>query len=133
RVWEFPSGKPIRHFGLEENDAFSTQDSGRYFPNGRPVALSKDGKFVACLFDGHGVRLYEVATGKELPALRSAAADEDRPYGPVVAIDFAPDGKTLATLDFDGTVRVWDWARTEQLRSFRGTGLPDSVRGYARL
>ena len=34
RVWEFPSGKPIRHFGLEENDALATHASDGY---GRPA------------------------------------------------------------------------------------------------
>src|SRR5439155_24574570 len=109
------------------------QDSPTYHPGGRPVALSPDGRIVACVFDGHGVRLYEVNSGKELPALESFAQAADRPSGSVVTMDFAPDGKTLATLDFEGTIRIWDWERAKELRSFHATGPADRFKGHARL
>src|SRR5262249_47039472 len=72
RVWEYPSGKEIRHFGQDATDepAMPGQRIVFYRGNGLPVAVSKDGKTVACDFDGSGLRLYEVATGKELPALQ---------------------------------------------------------------
>src|SRR5438874_6170998 len=42
RVWEFPSGKEIRHFGLEETDDPSTSEGRhvRYYRDGLPVAVT---------------------------------------------------------------------------------------------
>src|SRR4029079_8803586 len=39
------------------------------------------------------------------------------------AVQFAPDGKTLATASFDGTVRLWDVARGTQTAELRGHNL----------
>jgi Tol biopolymer transport system component/biopolymer transport protein ExbD len=73
------------------------------------VAYSPDGKTLATTLFGDGiVRLWDVATQKEVRLLRSPevrALDQQ-----VEQIAFSPDGKTLATASRDGSVRLWDVA-----------------------
>jgi WD40 repeat protein len=122
RVWEFPSGKEIRRFGLEELDEASMTINGQrviyYRPNGLPASLTKDGKHIACDLDG-ALRVYEVETGKELPPVKRNNKFGGNFAG---ALEFSPDGKELATLDYDGTVRVYDWVNNKEIRSFGGPG-----------
>src|SRR5207244_2466193 len=70
------------------------------------AAVTQDGKTAACDFDGQGVRLFEIATGRALPSL---------PAAELVALAFSPDGKHLATLHAGGVVRIWDWAAAKQV------------------
>src|SRR5207248_1773715 len=65
-----------------------------------PVALSPDGKRLAWGVGG-AVRLWDVAAHKELTRTKDTGAA-------VVALAFAADSRTLASLESDGTVRLWD-------------------------
>ncbi|HEV3259806.1 MAG TPA: hypothetical protein VG013_23260 [Gemmataceae bacterium] len=65
-----------------------------------PIAFSPDGKAIA-LGSGNCVRLWEVATGKELRRLKG---HEDE----VSSLAFSPDGKTLASGSWDRTVCFWE-------------------------
>jgi hypothetical protein len=64
------------------------------------LAWSPDGRVLARA-EGARVRLWDVAAGEELGKLEGHLND-------VVAVAFAPDGRTLATGSFDATVLVWD-------------------------
>jgi WD40 repeat protein len=44
--------------------------------------------------------------------------------GWVGAVAFLPDGKTLASASADGTIKFWDAARGELLRTWKGNGEP---------
>jgi RNA polymerase sigma factor (sigma-70 family) len=67
----------------------------------RSVAFSPDQKTLASAGDDKMIRLWDVATGKELQ--RFLGHDNW-----VYAIAFSPDGKMLASGSVDHTIRLWD-------------------------
>jgi WD40 repeat protein len=72
-------------------------------------ALSLDGRVLATADDGGAVRLWDVATRKQIGAMISTDANG------VSGLAFNPDGRILATSDGDGTVRLWDVAANPQI------------------
>src|SRR6266536_5746434 len=60
--------------------------------------------------------------GDVLPAdaVARAGTVRWRHGGPVLALAFAPDGKSLASVSGDGTPRLWEAATGEELRRFLG-------------
>jgi WD40 repeat protein len=83
------------------------------------VAFSPDGSTLAFGGDYGTVRLWDVATGRELRHMEGHA---DR----VLSVAFSPDGLTLASGADDGTVRLWDVATGRELQrieeSYRAIG-----------
>jgi RNA polymerase sigma factor (sigma-70 family) len=67
------------------------------------LTYSPDGRFLA-LSNGRAVRLWDVAARKELRRFQGHGGD-------IVALAYAPDGKTLVTGGTDGTGLVWDVSR----------------------
>jgi WD40 repeat protein len=67
------------------------------------VAFSPDSKTLATGNDAGTVRLWDVATHRQITALTG-------PVGPITSVAFSPDGTTLASASPDHTVRVWDLA-----------------------
>jgi WD40 repeat protein len=81
-----------------ERRAFDTMPLG----NTRMWRLSPDGKTVMMGTDGAAVRLWDVATGKELPCLEGHT-------GQARSCAFGRDGKTVLTGGNDPFVVVWNW------------------------
>jgi WD40 repeat protein len=77
------------------------------------VAFSPDGKTIATASADKTVKLWDVATGKELATLE---AHEDI----VSSVAFSKDGAQLATGSFDGTAKVWNTADRKLVHTFRG-------------
>src|SRR5262249_21954154 len=100
RVWEVPTGQPLKTL---LHDSYTA------------LALAPDGKtFVAArggILDRATVQRYETATGKPLKETATALPLEDSfapTTGPVAAIAFSPDGRLLLAGSADGAVRLWD-------------------------
>jgi WD40 repeat protein len=98
KLWAVPGGQLLRELGIRGGSGFS-------------AAFSPDGKVVAIGHDG--ASLYAVATGKET---RRTAGDKSW----ISALAFSPDGRTLASADGDGCVRVWESSTAKERRKFVG-------------
>jgi WD40 repeat protein/serine/threonine protein kinase len=117
-----PDGKLLAagSFGGEEVRVWELASRRQVAPpiSGHHVQFSPDGKWLAAASDD-AVRLWEVATWHEAAAL---IGQQTR----VSCLAFAPDGKTLATGDWDGMLRLWDLAGKREIAKRRGhtSGVP---------
>jgi RNA polymerase sigma factor (sigma-70 family) len=116
RVWEYPTGKPIRRIDLyPDNGRTLTPDFrvNHFFA----AALSPDGKTIATAvnYAGH-FQVHDLASGQRLaeifPKGRTGA----------VAMSFSADGRRLAFLGHDGTAEVWAWPERKQVSAFEVPG-----------
>jgi RNA polymerase sigma factor (sigma-70 family) len=90
RLWNLATGREVHHFGGKQK-SFVTW-----------VALTPDGKTLATLHqDEKALRLWDVATGRERHHLVG------HPYA-IASIAIAPDGHTLASGGYDGTLYLWE-------------------------
>jgi WD40 repeat protein len=101
---DFIKGDVIRKFEFDSKQVWS-------------VAFSPDGtKFIASCGSGstdeesNQIRVWDVATGREIHRLTGHTRD-------VRWVTFSPNGQTIASAGFDGTVRLWDVAGGKQIRS----------------
>src|SRR5262249_43215548 len=96
RFWDAATGRPRPGFDNLRGDF-------------RGLAVSHDGSTVAVCDGNAALRLFHLATGKEICQLRG------HKYA-VFALDFAPDGKTRASAGPDDTIRLWDVATGKEIR-----------------
>jgi WD40 repeat protein len=111
-VWELATGKALGPFGARPLHSVRT-------------ALSPDGRILALVHDGGRspaeeprsaqVQLWDVATAQELRQLEVGG-----PRAEIVALAFAPDGKTLAIANGRSTFHLFDIATGKERRRFAG-------------
>lgn len=73
------------------------------------IAFSPDGKTLVSASWDRTVRLWDVATGKEMRAFIGHQAQ-------VECVAFSPDGKQIASAGWDRTLRLWDVATGKEIR-----------------
>jgi WD40 repeat protein len=77
---------------------------------GTAVAFTPDGKKLATAARDRTVRLWDVATGKEVSTLTGHKF-------PIKALAISPDGKYLASGDVQAVIRIWDLAGGKELHA----------------
>jgi WD40 repeat protein len=97
----------------------------RYYPNHGPTAAAPDGK-VWAEGNGDGFELYEAGADHPFAHFTGHA-------GGVTALEFAPDGRTLATGSWDTTVLLWDVARVRLIGHWAGLDGDDPARAARAL
>src|SRR5262245_26209757 len=82
------------------------------------LAFSPDGRFAASGSNDNAVKLWDVATGRELRSFKGHSKS-------VKSVAFSPDGRLLLTGSEDATLKLWDVATGQVLHSY--TGHSDTV------
>jgi RNA polymerase sigma factor (sigma-70 family) len=109
--------------------SFPLPDSARMDVRGGPywqyrLAFSTDGKILLLGTGGGIIHRWDVASGKELPAL-------SKHHCAVTGMYTLPDGRTLVSTGYDGCIRRWDLKTGRQEidpKSYEG----DSTAAYSR-
>ncbi len=106
KLWDVAS----KGNGIERELAPTTKDYSL-------VKFSRDGRLIA-LSEGYTIRLWETATGRELPPLKL-------PNGGIFTegnafISFSDDGKRVATGGFDTPTVLWETETGKQILSMNG-------------
>jgi WD40 repeat protein len=96
-VWDLASGKEVRRLGKALPPPTSWAGIGYLSPPG--LAVSPDAKTLAVAGDGNAVTLFNLDAGQELHAPGHQAA--------ITAVRYTKDGKALASIGGDGSVRTW--------------------------
>lgn len=95
RVWEVATGKPLRQYKIEKG-----RGEVALSPDGRQVATSADRTVVLLDLTREGVK-----PGREL---------EQADHGFIGGLAFSPDGRHLASANYDFSATLWD-VRTGRL------------------
>jgi len=116
-----PNGGPVKVW-----DA-ATGELVRIFPYGGKFDFSPDGKHIACMASQpieedtpkdvrkrYDVQIYELQTGK---LVKTLVSDDHTQQSYVLWIEFSPDGQLVAVANWDGTMKLWDVATGDLVKT----------------
>ncbi|MEH2024495.1 serine/threonine-protein kinase [Nostoc sp.] len=86
------------------------------------VAISPDGQTIASSGDDRTIKLWNLATGKQISSLNGH-------FQQVNVVVISPDGKLLVSASDDNTIKIWNLATRKQIRTLIGHS--DSVHALA--
>src|ERR1041384_6445206 len=119
------AGVQNKRFKLWDLTAKKDQELGPTSKDYPLVKFSRDGRLLA-LSDSYNVKLWDLATMRELPALKvpnSGAFSQGEAF-----VSFTEDGKRIATGGFDTDIIVWETETGKRLTSLVGrANMPYSV------
>jgi WD40 repeat protein len=122
RVWDVETGKLQRQFKTRPDNNNNMRNFGVAFIGGAAMAfssgiqggtaISADGKTLAVRPSWDGtVQVWDTVAGKELRKI-----DASQTNGGLAEIGISPDGKTVATRNYDNSIRLIDVATGKKVR-----------------
>ncbi len=149
RVWNVEDGKPLHTLkGHSGSVASLLARAGKIISGGRDktiriwgdaepamtiardlgdsdaLAITKDGKFLACGGVNNTIRIFEAATGKEVTPPES-------PRAGVTGVALSPDGKWLVSASALGMIHLWDAKTGKETRHWPSPGDSDPIVAFA--
>jgi serine/threonine protein kinase len=109
-----PSVVPQINSSVSPLDKTLTGHSGQVYS----LAYSPDGRYLASGSKDRTIKIWEVATGKQLRTLTGHSSQ-------VRSVVYSPDGRYLASGSQDNTIKIWEVATGKELRTL--TGHPETV------
>jgi len=110
-VWDAPGGQQLGTLSTGHTDRINA------------VTFSPDGKRMATASADGTAKVWDAATSRllfSLAAMGSGEQDIGGLFNGVLALEFSPDGKRLATASAEGTAKVWDAVTGEEHLTLTG-------------
>jgi WD40 repeat protein len=134
RIWDVAAGKEIRILAMKP----ALNEPRRMMDGGANLAFAPDGKSLATQSSDQVIRLWDIASGKEIRRIGKQPNEKKQPVNVVrfVAVGgggnpfvFSPDGKTLGAVSTEPdkmnmlvtTIRLYDVAAGKELRQIKPT------------
>jgi len=106
RVWSTVSHEPVLSLAVEANG----------------LAFASDGKsLVTCSVKGNEAHVWEFPSGRHKAALKGHV-------GGMTEVAFSRDGKTMATGAYDGRIKLWNTATSQEVATLPYSGLISGLR-----